>query len=142
MPSRSSGTRCRRPGRVLVIDDEPAVLRQIAEMLSDAHEVVAVISAAQALERLLAGERYDVVLCDLMMPIMDGIELHRRLAASLPDEADRIVFFTGDALTARVDAFFAHVPNVLLEKPIDFEGLRGLVERRARGDNAPRAAER
>jgi len=126
-----SGTR-RRPGRVLIVDDEPLVAKAVERVLADKNEVVIAADAADALARLEAGERYDVVLCDLMMPVMDGIELHRRLRASLPGEADRIVFFTGGALTARVEWFFRQVPNVLLEKPIDVEGLHALIERRVR----------
>jgi CheY-like chemotaxis protein len=128
-PASWSGPRASR-ARILVVDDEPLIGRSLRRSLSDADEVVAVTSAAAALARLRRGERYDVVLCDLMMPGMDGIELHRQLCAVLPEEASRIVFITGGAVTARVEAFFRRVPNVLLEKPIDFEGLRALIERR------------
>jgi CheY-like chemotaxis protein len=132
----SSGTR-RRPGRVLVIDDEPLLGRGLSRTLGDGgHEVVVVSSAASALERLLAGERYDLVLCDLMMPSMDGIDFHWRLAAVLPEEAARIVFVTGGAITERTEAFFHQVPNLLLEKPIDTDGLRALIDRRIRSEDS------
>jgi CheY-like chemotaxis protein len=64
------------------------------------------------------------------MPVMDGIELHRRLSLTCPEEAKRMVFMTGGAMTARVEAFFRRVPNLLLDKPIDLDGLRALIERR------------
>lgn len=128
-PASGSGPRAYR-ARVLVVDDEPLIGRSLRRSLADEDEVVAVTSAAAALTRLQRGERYDVVLCDLMMPGMDGIEFHRRLSAILPDEASRIVFITGGAVTARVEAFFRRIPNVLLDKPIDFDGLRALIERR------------
>lgn len=134
-PPTSSGTR-RRPARVLVIDDEPLLGIAVKRALSREYEVVVLSDAADALPRLQAGERYDVVLCDLMMPRMDGIEFYRQLSATLPSEAGRIVFITGGALTARVESFFRQVPNVLLEKPVDLEGLRALVERRVRADIA------
>jgi CheY-like chemotaxis protein len=120
------------------VDDEQRTLDALRRALSTDHEVVALTAASRALERLEAGDRYDVVLCALMMPKMDGIELHRRLATSSPGEADRIVFFTGEALTARVDAFLRRVPNLLLVEPIDVEGLRALIERRV---GARRSAE-
>lgn len=132
-PPSSSGTR-RRPGRVLVIDDEPLLGVAVRRALARENEIVVVSDAASALERLLAGERYDVVLCDLMMPKMDGIEFCRQLSTTLPDEANRVVFITGGALTARVESFLRQARNVLLEKPIDLEGLRGLIERRVRAD--------
>ncbi|HEX8796915.1 MAG TPA: response regulator [Polyangiaceae bacterium] len=131
-PTGASGTYI-RPGRVLVIDDEALLGDAIRRALGRDHRVVAVSEAAEALARLQNGERYDVVLCDVMMPGMDGIEFHRRLSLVLPDEAARIVFITGCAVTARVDAFFNRAANLLLEKPVDLEGLRALVERRVSG---------
>jgi len=119
---------------VLVIDDEPLLGRAVQRALSREHVVVVVSNAAEALSRLVAGDRYDLVLCDLMMPDMDGIEFHRRLSEVLPEEASRVVFITGGALTTRVEAFFSRVPNTLLDKPIAIEGLCALVERRIRGD--------
>jgi CheY-like chemotaxis protein len=134
-PPSSSGTR-RRPGRVLVIDDEPLLGAAVQRALSRDNEIVVVSDAASALSRLQAGERYDVVLCDLMMPAMDGIEFYRQLSSTVPEEASRVVFITGGALTARVESFFRRVPNVLLDKPIDLDGLCALIERRVRGDAA------
>jgi CheY-like chemotaxis protein len=129
-PTTRSGTRVRRPGRILVVDDEPSLGEALNRLLSDENEVVVVHDATSALARLAGGERYDVVLCDLMMPVMDGIELHRRLSLTCPEEAKRMVFMTGGAMTARVEAFFRRVPNLLLDKPIDLDGLRALIERR------------
>jgi CheY-like chemotaxis protein len=120
----------RRPGRILVVDDEPSLGEALNRVLSDENEVVVVGDAAAALARLEGGERYDVVLSDLMMPLMDGIELHRRLSLTCPEEAERMVFMTGGAMTARVEAFFHRVPNLLLDKPIDLDGLHALIERR------------
>lgn len=119
-----------RPGRVLVIDDEALLGDALRRALGRDHHIVAVGEAGEALTRLQSGERYDVVLCDVMMPGMDGIEFHRRLSLVLPDEAARIVFISGCAVTARVEAFFNRAPNLLLEKPVDLEGLRALIERR------------
>jgi CheY-like chemotaxis protein len=137
-----SGPRAYR-ARILVVDDEPLIGRSLRRSLSDHDEVVAVTTAAAALARLRRGERYDVVLCDLMMPEMDGIEFHRRLSASHPIEASRVVFITGGAVTARVESFFRSVQNVLLPKPIDFDTLRALIDQRAGAaatDSAPKSA--
>jgi CheY-like chemotaxis protein len=127
-----SGTH-KRVGRVLVIDDEPAIGRALRRVLGAECVVEIVFSADAGLKRLEGGARYDVVLCDLMMPNMDGIEFHRRLSKVLPEEARRIVFISGGAVsahTARVESFFRSAPNLLLEKPIDLDGLRALIERR------------
>jgi CheY-like chemotaxis protein len=131
--STSSGLR-RRPGRVLIIDDEPVLGAAVQRALSGENAVVVVRLASEALQRLEAGERYDVVLCDLRMPGMDGVEFHRRLKAVLPEEAGRVVFITGGVVDVRAEEFFRDAPNTLLEKPIDLDGLRALIERRVRGD--------
>ena len=65
-----------------------------------------------------------------MMPPMDGIDLYRRVCTTHPDVANRMVFMTAEATTARTDAFFRRVPNLLLEKPIPVDGVRALIERR------------
>src|SRR5580704_10322655 len=104
--SSQSGMCIRRPGRVLVVDDDRLLADALQRDLSDENEVVIESEAAKALAQLERGEFYDVLLCELMMPAMDGIDLHRRLCASHRDVADRIVFMTGEATTARIDAFF------------------------------------
>jgi CheY-like chemotaxis protein len=134
-PSGPSGTRL-RAGRVLIIDDELFLGDALRRALGEDNHVEFVAEASEALARLRSGEHYDVVLCDLMMPSMDGIEFHRQLSEERPDEAARVVFITGGAITARVEAFFHRVPNLLLEKPVDLDGLRALIRRRVRGVEA------
>ncbi|HEX8790109.1 MAG TPA: response regulator [Polyangiaceae bacterium] len=136
-PAGPSGTRV-RPGRILVIDDEPLLGEALRRALSREHQVVVVSEAAEALSWFERGERFDVVLCDLMMPGMDGIDFHWGLSTTLPREAERIVFITGGAFTARVEAFFGRVSNLLLEKPVDIEGIRALIDRRVRATSPPR----
>jgi CheY-like chemotaxis protein len=126
-------------GRVLVIDDDPLVGGAIARVLSGPCEVVFVTEAASALARLLDGERFDVILCDLMMPSMDGFSFYESLVVSKPEAAERVIFMTGDPSSARVEAFFARVSNLLLEKPIDAESLQALVSRRIGGAPVDRA---
>jgi CheY-like chemotaxis protein len=130
-PLSSSGSRP-RAGRLLIIDDEPLLGDMLAGTLSDHCQVEVVTTAVAALARLYGGRQYDVVLCDLMMPAMDGIEFHRILSVKMPQEADRIVFMTGGAYTARTDAFVRRVHNVVLDKPVDLDMLLALIEYRIR----------
>jgi CheY-like chemotaxis protein len=120
--------RAGRRGSVLVIDDEPMVVGLVRRMLSRAHEVTAATSVHQALDHLSAGDRYDVILCDLMMPEMSGIDLHAELARAYPDEADRMVFMTGGAFTTGARAFLDRVGNPWVEKPFDAKNLCALIE--------------
>jgi CheY-like chemotaxis protein len=117
-----------RRGKVLVIDDDALVARSLARLLS-AHEVTVLASAAEALERAAAGERWDVVLCDLMMPEMSGMELEERLGSAAPDLVSRIIYLTGGAFTERSRAFLA-AGRPHLEKPIEPAILRARVAER------------
>ncbi|HET8540214.1 MAG TPA: PAS domain S-box protein [Anaeromyxobacter sp.] len=128
-----------RRARILVVDDEPLVGRAVARMLAAQHDVVVRVSARDALAELLGAGGYDLVLCDLMMPDMTGMELHARLAREAPALAGLLVFLTGGAFTPDARDFLARVPNVRLEKPISPEALRAAVAS-ALGGAAPSAA--
>jgi PAS domain S-box-containing protein len=119
-----------RRGRVLVIDDEESVGRTIRRMLGDEHDVDATTDAAEALRRIEAGESFDVVLCDLMMPFMTGMALHAALTRSRSDHAERMIFLTGGAFTDAGREFLDSVPNARLEKPFTLQTLRALVNER------------
>ncbi|HYX90334.1 MAG TPA: ATP-binding protein, partial [Myxococcaceae bacterium] len=117
-----------RRGRVLVIDDEAMIGASVRRTLSQEHEVVSVTRAADALARLAEGERFDVILSDLMMPEMTGMELFEELSRRWPDLAQRVVFVTGGAFTSRAREFLERVPNRRVEKPFDSPLLRALVQ--------------
>jgi signal transduction histidine kinase len=121
-----------RRGRVLVIDDEALVATAISRTLSHDHDVVVETRAAKALDRIVAGERFDVVLCDLMMPHMNGMELFAELERRSPDHAARVVFLTGGAFTPAARAFLERVDTARVEKPVDAAALRALVAERVR----------
>jgi CheY-like chemotaxis protein len=113
--------------RVLIVDDDPLVGTSLRRVLSRDHDVIVDVSAKDALSRLRDGERFDVVLCDLMMPDMTGMDLHAELARIAPQMAGRMVFLTGGAYTAHAREFLAAVPNPRLQKPFDAQLLRAVV---------------
>jgi PAS domain S-box-containing protein len=117
-----------RRGRVLVIDDEALIALAVRRMLADEHHVETVGRAEDALARLRAGERYDVILCDLMMPQVTGMDLHATLAREIPELTDRMIFMTGGAFTLRARQFLDGIPNPRIEKPFDAQLLRALVD--------------
>jgi PAS domain S-box-containing protein len=116
-----------RRGRVLVIDDEESLGQAIRRYLAQDHDVEAVTSARVALDMLAGGARYDVILCDLMMPQITGMEVHDTVAKLDPAQADKIVFVTGGAFTESARTFFETTPNHRIEKPFDLKTLRHLV---------------
>ncbi|MBK9518571.1 MAG: PAS domain S-box protein [Anaeromyxobacter sp.] len=113
-------------GRVLVVDDEPLVGKAVTRILAPPHQVTLASSATDALRLLQAGP-YDVVLCDLMMPGMTGMELHARLVASDPAMADRMIFLSGGAYTETARTFLERVPNARMDKPFEPATLREVV---------------
>jgi signal transduction histidine kinase len=117
-------------GRVLVVDDEPIVCFSLERLLSSEGDVVAVTSAKEGLARIEAGERFDVILCDLMMPEMDAAAMYEALTKIAPSQADRMVFVTGGAFTTRGRDFLERVPNQRLSKPFDVDALLALVRER------------
>ena len=114
-------------GRLLVIDDEPMILGALRRSLSAEYNVTCVGDARKALERLRAGERYAVILCDLMMPEMTGMDLFAEIEKLEPDQASRMVFVSGGAFTPRAREFLERIPNARVEKPIDLQNLRLLL---------------
>lgn len=121
-----------RRGRVLIVDDEPMLGGVIRRMLAAEHDVVAVASAREAIELVKSGERFDVILSDLMMPEITGMDMHAALTVAAPDQAESIVFMTGGAFTSRAREFLGEVRNPRLEKPFDVNTLRALIYSRLR----------
>jgi PAS domain S-box-containing protein len=120
-----------RRGRVLVIDDEPMVGAMVRRLLGHEHDVEVLTDGHAALGELLSdGARFDVVLCDMMMPTMTGMELHAQLASRAPEVAKRVVFLTGGAFTPAAQDFLTTVRPPFVEKPFDTEKLRRLVRER------------
>jgi CheY-like chemotaxis protein len=125
-----TATRAARRARILVVDDEPAIAGVIRRILSKEHDVVTTVAAAEALGRIRAGESFDVILCDLMMPQMTGMDLHGELRKVNPACAERMIFLTGGAFTPAARAFLDAVSNQRVEKPFDAQHLRALVNDR------------
>jgi CheY-like chemotaxis protein len=117
-------------GRVLIVDDEVAFARSLRRLLSSEHDVAIATNGREALARLRTGERFDAILCDLMMPEMTGADLHVALADLAPDQAERIIFVTGDAFSLSSQHFLENITNPCFEKPCDLQELRAAVRQR------------
>jgi len=72
-----------------------------------------------AAARVLAGERFDVIFCDLMMPEMTGMDFYAVIAEKEPQQADVSSSSPGGAFTPAARAFVARASNTFLEKPFD-----------------------
>ncbi len=114
-PVLDSGT------RVLIVDDEPALARLLAKLLYP-RQVAIALGGAEALERL-GKETYDVMLCDLHMKDVSGMDVHERLRATAPELARRLVFMTGGAVTERAREFVRASGCVVLDKPMNLRTI-------------------
>jgi PAS domain S-box-containing protein len=114
-------------GRVLVIDDDRAMANAIGLLLADDHDIEVCTSARRALAHLHAGERFDAIVCDVMMPEMTGIDFHGELTSMQPELANQMIFLTGGAFTLSAREFLDKIKNPRLDKPFDCERLRALV---------------
>jgi signal transduction histidine kinase/CheY-like chemotaxis protein len=129
IPTVASST---RRGRILIVDDEAVVARALGRTLEREHDVSTESSARDAWQRIVRGERFDVILCDLMMPEMTGMDLHADLLRELPEQASQMVFLTGGAFTPRARTFLDEVPNQRVEKPFDTQHIRAIVNDRVK----------
>ena len=115
--------------RVLVIDDDALVCRSLTRLLREHHEVVALTNPREALDRIEAGEQFDAILCDVMMPELSGIEVYQHLAAQAPEHAARLVFVTGGAFSPEARDFLESGRHRVLEKPVTQTTLLNAVAR-------------
>src|SRR5579871_388800 len=106
---------------LLLVDDDPSALRVLEATLGSAGFACSVCSGAHAaLERVLANERITVVLCDLYMPEMDGLQFTRSLGEiGLPRPAPRVLLLTArPSLYAAIEALRGGACDFLI-KPVD-----------------------
>jgi len=106
-------------GRILVIDDEELVLRTLKRLLTPQHEVITASGGEAGRAILERDQSFDVIVCDLMMPDMTGMDLHAWLVRRFPALAGQMVFLSGGAFTPKASQYLDAVPNLKLSKPLD-----------------------
>jgi two-component system cell cycle sensor histidine kinase/response regulator CckA len=103
--------------RVLVVEDEPALAAAVSEALADAgFEVDRAGDGAEGLTRLTEAS-YDLIVCDLKMPRIDGMQFYRAMAAATPALARRVIFVTGDVAGTEAGRFLEETACRWLSKP-------------------------
>jgi CheY-like chemotaxis protein len=104
-------------GKVLIVDDEPAIRNILARILSNKGLEAQTVSSGKAALAMLNGKDYDLLVADLKMSGLSGIDLYRALKKKCPDMADRTVFITGDTMTEETNDFLASSGRPYLAKP-------------------------
>jgi signal transduction histidine kinase/BarA-like signal transduction histidine kinase len=102
---------------VLVVEDEPALAAAVSEALSDAGFVVDRAGDGEEALRRVAAKSYDLIVCDLKMPRIDGMRFYQRLVTTHPDVARRVIFVTGDVAGTEAERFLQDSGCRWLAKP-------------------------
>jgi signal transduction histidine kinase/two-component SAPR family response regulator len=126
-PAGGAPERSSRRRRILAVDDEPLLLKAYRRMLADVHEVVTALGGRDALLVLQKDPGFDVILCDLQMPEMSGMELHAKVKARHPALAERFVFATGGAFSLEAKRFLEQ-GITCIGKPFRVEELTAAIE--------------
>ena len=114
-------------GQILVVDDDPMVRNVTRKALEREFSVHSPEAPEQALALVQGGMEFDLILCDLLMPGLTGMELHARLLESHPDQARRMVFVTGGTFMPEAMEFLDRTSNPRLEKPFSLAQLRQIL---------------
>lgn len=118
-----------RPEFILVVEDEPTVAQLIADVLAEeGHRVDMLLDSREALGRL-EEKNYDLVICDLKMPFLDGAGLYRALVRTGSRFQHRLLFVTGDTMSPRTLEFLRSSGMPYLAKPFFVEELKEAVHR-------------
>ncbi len=113
--------------RLLIVDDDAMVLSALRRRLRRRYDVVTALGGVEALALLAADPEFDSIVCDLMMPRVDGKSFYDAIVAENPELAERIVFMSGGAFTPRLRKFAASVRNPVLQKPVSREDLEAML---------------
>jgi PAS domain S-box-containing protein len=114
--------------RVLVVDDEPALLTVIRSLLQDRHDVVTASGTRHALTILEGDSRFHAILADLMMADLTGMDLYVAVRDRHPGLESRFVFMTGGAFSLQARNFLAQTQNRCIEKPFAREDLLDAID--------------
>jgi PAS domain S-box-containing protein len=131
-PSRPASASARR--KILIIDDERLVRDALVRLLSAEHDVIATGNGEAGLAAIAASS-FDVIICDVMMPGMNGREVHRRIATDHPGLERRLVFISGGTFTPELDEFLTTTTNRCLTKPFKLDDVFVAIEATANATN-------
>jgi CheY-like chemotaxis protein len=115
--------------KILVVDDEPVIRQLVSQVLTnEGHEVETADNAADAL-KMVNNKRYRLILLDIKMPGMSGVELYKQFQKIAPSLTKRVVFITGDVMGKRTMDFLAKTKAPCMMKPFDAKQLKTEIKR-------------
>jgi len=122
--------------RVLLVDDEPHILKSYSRILPDRYEMITAQSGKEALDILRSDPGFDAVLCDVMMPDISGKEVYEQAIEENPNLLDKFIFITGGAFTKQTREFILSMKHACLEKPFKAEEMIEAIDRVSSGGDA------
>jgi two-component system NtrC family sensor kinase len=114
--------------KILVIDDEEAILQMLRERLTQSGYSVDTTSDGENALNRLRQNNYDVIFCDWKMPGLNGRQIYERLQATNPGQCRRIVFFSGDVVNEPMRIFLEQEQRLCLAKPFTFMKVRSAIK--------------
>ena len=116
------------PRTILVIDDEPSVVRALSGLLRRDGYVVGTASNGWHALAQLQAQPYDVIVCDLRMPELDGPAFYAILTRQYPALRQRVIFLTGDTRGAANQTFLTQSGRPWLRKPSPIAMIRRAIQ--------------
>ncbi len=126
--------------RVLVVDDNPILLRTAKEMLDEQYQVSIAVSAEQAYNSI-SRNKPDIILLDYEMPFMNGIEVLEQLRGNVNTSDIPVIFFTGSADREVVEKLVGLRPDGYLLKPPNKKKMLSVIERTLNPETEEETAE-
>jgi len=120
---RKSEVRSAASNRILVVDDEPAVLRAFRRVLAPTYAVTLVNNGHEALLKIDDSDDFDAVICDINMPQLGGVDFYRQLELNHPELARRVMFCSGGVFGEEAREFIESTRNPMLHKPLEPQAL-------------------
>lgn len=117
--------------RLLIIDDDCDLLMVLNDIFSANYQCTTYFNAADALGAIQSNPiPFDCVICDLMMPTMNGIQFYHELRRIQPTLLSQVIFLTGGSFTHEMDVFLKNPEIFYCEKPVQVKAIRSLVSDR------------
>ncbi len=110
--------------KILLLDDEVSLLRALKRSLGKLHDLHLASHVGEAFECLTKGSAVDLIVTDLTMPEIDGIQFYQKLVAQFPQFRDRVIFMSGGVFSETIQSFLEQSGMPILPKPFtrgDFE---------------------
>jgi CheY-like chemotaxis protein len=115
--------------RILAIDDEPIISRVSLRVLRSEGFDVDIAGNGLVARDMAAKREYDIYLCDIRMPAMNGMEFYEYLRQEHPGFENRVVFVSGDTMSPEVKKFLNNKDNLFLSKPFTPDELKTVIRK-------------